>query len=379
MSIPLSPPLGRLLVVDDEARLMNALCDTLRDKGYEVTGATTGEAALTLLRDAPVDLLLTDLTMPGMDGIALLQAAREIDPQLVAIMMTGHATVATAVQAMQVGAFDYILKPFKLSVILPVLTRALAVRQLRVENAVLQKRVGERAAELEVANKELEAFSFSIAHDLRAPLRAINGFAGMMRQECAALLPPNSKKHLEQIVASATQMNQLVEDLLKFARFSALPLSRSTVVTTDLVAKVLQELHAVPGSPAVAVRVGPLPDCQADAVLLKQVWVNLLSNAFKFTQGKPAPQVEISSRIQGGKTVYFVRDNGAGFDMKYAAKLFGAFQRLHATGEFEGTGIGLSIVQRILQRHGGRIWCEAKVNEGATFYFTVGETKDPAA
>jgi two-component system sensor histidine kinase/response regulator len=375
MAIPLSPPLGRLLVVDDEVRLMNALCDTLRDKGYEVTGASSGSAALAVLREIPIDLLLTDLTMPTMDGIALLKAAREIDPQLVAIMMTGHGTIATAVEAMQLGAFDYILKPFKLSAVLPVLTRALAVRQLQVENAILQKRVSERTAELEAANKELEAFSGSVAHDLRAPLRAINGFAGMIQLDCQALLPAKSRKHLEQIITSAAQMNQLVEDLLKFARFSRLPLARRTVVMGDLVAKVLRELQAVPGNRPVAVKVGPLPDCQADAVLLQQVWVNLLANAFKFTRGKPAPLIEVGARPQPGEVVYFVRDNGAGFDMKHAAKLFGAFQRLHASNEFEGTGIGLSIVQRIIQRHGGRVWAEAKVGEGAAFYFTVPDAK----
>jgi len=213
-------PLGRLLVVDDEIRLMTALRDTLRDEGYEVLGVTTGAEALAALRATSFDLLLTDLTMPRMDGIALLTTALEIDPQLVGVVITGNGTIATAVEAMKTGAFDYVLKPFKLSAILPVLTRALAVRRLRRQNTELQIRVAERTAELETANRELEAFSSSISHDLRAPLRAISGFAGMVEQDCRALLPLKSQKHLKNVIAGAAQMNQLVDDLLKFSRFN---------------------------------------------------------------------------------------------------------------------------------------------------------------
>lgn len=365
-----TPP-PRILVADDEVRLMTALRNTLRDQGYEVTGVTSGVEALEALRATPFDLLLTDLMMPEMDGIALLEAALEIDANLVAIMMTGHGTIATAVETMQVGAFDYILKPFKLSAILPVLSRALAVRQMRVQNAELQNRVRERTAELEAANKELEAFSHSVSHDLRAPLRAIGGFASLVKQDCHALLPPRSQQHLQTVITSVSQMNRLVDDLLKFSRFIRQPLTKQTVVVSDLVAEVLPELRVGQEGPRVEVKVGPLPDCQADPVLLKQVFVNLLSNAFKFSRGKETPVVEVGCRVEAGKAVYFVRDNGAGFGMKFAEKLFGVFQRMHRQEEFEGTGIGLSIVQRIIHRHGGRIWAEAEVGKGATFYFTL--------
>lgn len=372
---PTSP--GRLLVVDDEVRLMTALRDTLRDHGYEVTGVTTGEEAQAALRTAPFDVLLTDLMMPGMDGIALLKAALELDPSLIGIVMTGHGTIATAVETMQIGAFDYILKPFKLSAILPVLSRALAVRQLRVQNAALQKRISERTAELETANKELEAFSAAVAHDLRSPLRTIGGYAGMVRQSCQALLPPASQQHLQAVITTVSRMNQLVEDLLEFSRFSRHPLAREPVVISALVEELVRELRAAPGALPVDVKVGPLPDARADPVLLKQVFVNLLSNAIKFSRGNAAPLVEVGCQDQAGESVYFVRDNGAGFDMKYAQKLFGIFQRMHSAQEFEGTGVGLSIVQRIVQRHGGRIWAEARVNEGATFRFTLGGEPTP--
>jgi signal transduction histidine kinase len=362
---------ARLLVVDDEARLMIALRNTLRDQGYEVGGVTTGTEALSALRAAPFDLLLTDLMMPGMDGIALLKAALEYDANIVGIMMTGHGTITTAVEAMQVGALDYILKPFKLSAILPVLSRALAVRRLRLQNAELQKRVHERTTELEAANKELEAFSYSISHDLRAPLRAIIGFAGMVQKDCLSLLPPKSQQHLQHVVGGAEQMNRLVDDLLKFSRFNRQPLAKQPVDMSRLVDEVLRKLGTEASAGQAEVKVGDLPACQGDPMLLKQVVVNLLSNALKFTRGRETVLVEVGSREEAGETIYFVRDNGAGFDMKYAQKLFGVFQRMHRPEEFEGTGVGLSIVQRIVQRHGGRIWAEAAVGKGATFYFTL--------
>jgi light-regulated signal transduction histidine kinase (bacteriophytochrome) len=166
-------------------------------------------------------------------------------------------------------------------------------------------------------------------------------------------------------------MDGLVESLLEFSRFSRQPLAKRTVVTSHLVEEVLADLRADPAGRPVEVRVGPLPGCEADPALLRQVLINLLTNAFKFSRGKEAPLVEVGFQEQSGTIVYFIRDNGAGFDMKYAKKLFGVFQRLHRHEEFEGTGVGLSIVHRIIQRHGGRIWAEAEVGKGATFYFTL--------
>lgn len=363
--------LGRLLVVDDEVRLMNALRDTLRDEGYEVLGVTTGAEALSALRTTPYDLLLTDLTMPEMDGIALLTAALEIDPQLVGVVITGHGTISTAVAAMKSGAFDYVLKPFKLSAILPVITRALAVRKLRRQNAELQTRITERTTDLEMANEELEAFTSSISHDLRSPLRTIGGLANVALEESGSLIPEKSQKHLQTVISMAAQMSQLVDDLLKFSRFNRQPLTKQPVVMSRLVEDVIRELRLATAGEPVQIEVGALPNCHADPALLRQVLINLLSNALKFSRGKASRTVEIGSLKETAETVYFVRDNGAGFDMRYAQKLFAIFQRMHRPEEFEGTGVGLSIVQRIVQRHGGRIWAEAEVNKGATFYFTL--------
>ncbi len=362
---------ARILVVDDEARHVKALCDTLRDQGGVTTGFTLASEALSSLRRQQFDLLLTDLMMPEMSGIDLLRAALEIDPQMVCIMMTGHAAVDTAVEAMRAGALDYILKPFKLNTILPVLTRALAVRSLRVENEALQRSVRARSAELEARNKELEAFSYSVSHDLRAPLRAIDGFAHMLQEDYAAQLSVEGCALLNRVSNNVNRMSQLIDDLLHLARLGRQPLSKQPVNVVALVHEVLEELRNQQDGRPVEVRVGALPGCVADPSLLKQVFINLLSNAYKFTRPREQPTVKVGCIPQDNESVYFVQDNGVGFDMSHAGHLFGAFQRLHRPDEFEGTGIGLSIVHRVIQRHGGRIWTEAAPEKGATFYFTL--------
>jgi hypothetical protein len=381
---------GRLLVVDDEEPQMRALCDTLSAEGYVTAGFSSPQAALAALSQASYDLLLTDLMMPGMDGIALLAAARRVDPEIVGIMMTGHGTIDTAVRAMQAGALDYIQKPFRLKAILPVLHRGIEIRRLRTENSELrlaqatiqrlneelEQRVRERTRELEVANQELavanqdlESFSFSVSHDLRAPLRMAREFCGIFLEDYGATVPAEGLALLGRVQESGARMSQLIEDLLAFSRFSRQPLQMTPVDLGSLARRLVEELR--PKDRAVDVHVGAVPDCSGDASLLEQVLANLLSNAFKFTRRQELPRVEIGSSRQGPELVYYVRDNGAGFDMKRADKLFGVFQRLHPASQFEGTGVGLSIVQRIVQRHGGRIWADSAPGAGATFYFTL--------
>ena len=369
--VPPKGSLPRILIVDDEVAQMKALCATLREHHYDTVGFPTPKAALAALQSGRFELLLTDLMMPQMDGIALLQAARQTDPHLVGVMMTGAGTIATAVEAMKAGAIDYILKPFDLSVILAVLVRALAMRRLRVINAELDEGLRQRTAELEAANKELEAFSYSVSHDLRAPLRAIDGFSNMLLLNHAPGLSPEAQRLLNNISLNSKRMGQLIDDLLGFSRLTRQPLSRQEVSVAALVQGVLRDLRKEQNSRPLEISVAPLPHCQGDPSLLTQVFVNLLSNAFKFTRHRAPAKIEIGSRQQEREQVYFVRDNGAGFDMQYAEKLFGVFQRFHRADEFEGTGIGLSIVQRIIHRHGGRIWAEAQVEQGATFYFTI--------
>jgi signal transduction histidine kinase len=236
----------------------------------------------------------------------------------------------------------------------------------------LEQRVIERTAQLETANKELEAFSYSISHDLRAPLRAIHGFSRILLEEHAPHLGDEAQRYLHLVHANAQHMGQLIDDLLAFSRLSRQPLKRQRVVCADLVHQVLEELGGEHAGRRVDIAIGNLPLCQADPGLLKQVLVNLCANALKFTRQREVAVIEIGCREAAGECVYFVKDNGVGFDMQYIGKLFGVFQRLHRADEYDGTGVGLAIVQRIIHRHGGRVWAEAAVNQGATFSFTLG-------
>jgi PAS domain S-box-containing protein len=235
----------------------------------------------------------------------------------------------------------------------------------------LEQRVAERTRELADANQELEAFSYSVSHDLRAPLRAIDGFSRLVLDHYGAPLPVEAQHYLQRVRAGAQHMEQLIDDLLAFSHSGRQPVRKRAVAMTDLVRQTLDELRAEHEGRSVDVQLEDLPAGEADPALLKQVWVNLLTNAFKYTRGRAAARVEIGALAGAAGPIYFVRDNGAGFDMRYAHKLFGVFQRLHTGEEFEGTGVGLAIVQRILHRHGGRIWAEAEVDNGATFYFTL--------
>ncbi len=251
------------------------------------------------------------------------------------------------------------------------LAEAFNVMMERVEEARLdlEQRVDARTAELTAVNRELESFSYSVSHDLRAPLRAIVGFVQILDEDHGDTLAPDARRSLERVKVNATRMGQLIDDLLTFARIGRAPLSRERVDVTHLARTVADEAIAA-ADHAVELVLEPLPPCMGEPVLIKQVLANLISNAVKFTARRDRAKVTIGATTNG-ETVYFVRDNGAGFDERFAEKLFGVFQRLHRTAEFEGTGVGLAIVQRIVNRHGGRVWAEGRVNEGATFYFTL--------
>jgi signal transduction histidine kinase/CheY-like chemotaxis protein len=532
---------ARLLIVDDEAALMTALCKTLELEGYVTTGFTSAGSALKQLAEHEFDILLTDLMMPEVDGIALLRAAREIDRDLVGIVMTGHGTIDTAVKALQSGALDYVLKPFRLDNLIPALTRALAIRRLQTENirlreaisihelaraitrglehdeivqstlaaaaqqhdagAVclltpapegrelrvvgtvgvdlpwtqdehlpldppivrwvasaheqlstwdgssplpvvfeppfasdhrvaalpilaggnfhgilafgtraaarrlspgqvkaldilantaasafeaasllaqlrsmnqqLEQRVQDRTRELQASNADLESFSYSVSHDLRSPLRAIDGFCQILVSDYAGQIPPDGRDCLAKICAAAARMQRLIDDLLHLARFTQLPLATQRVSMSELARRVASNVQQQWRERSVQLRIADSPDCHGDGSLLEQVFMNLLSNAYKFTATREGACVQVGAFRQNCEQVYFVRDNGVGFDMKYADKLFGVFQRMHSQAQFPGTGVGLSIVHRIIRRHGGRTWAESQPQLGTTLYFSL--------
>jgi two-component system sensor histidine kinase/response regulator len=362
---------GNLLIVDDETAQMRALCDTLALEGYTTRGFNLAKEALAAVRPGEFDLLLTDLMMPEMDGIALSNAVRQRDPTMAVVLMTGHGTIDTAVRALQDGALDYILKPFKLNVILPVIARALGVRRLRREVAELQERERQRSEELAAAYRDLESFSYSISHDLRAPLRSINGFATLLEQDFGERLNDEGRRLLGVIRTNSLNMDRLIMGLLDFSRTARDPLDLELIDMTLMADAVAKEALTLHSGPTPDIEIGELPSARADARVIRQVWANLIGNALKYSAKRPQPQINIHGRIEGQEAVYEVEDNGAGFDMAYADKLFGVFQRLHRAEDFSGTGVGLAIVHRIVTRHGGRISAKGKLGVGACFEFAL--------
>jgi PAS domain S-box-containing protein len=256
------------------------------------------------------------------------------------------------------------------------LQRLRARQQMRALNAFLDRRVQQRTKLLETTNKELESFSYSVSHDLRAPLRAISGFAGILTEDHAQRLDDEGRRLLGTITGEAKRMGQLIDDLLHFSRAGRQPLQATEVDMSALARTVFDECMVQAPGRQLRFKLQPLPGAQGDTAMIRQVWANIISNAVKYTRPKPAAEIEITGHAKGGELVYCVKDNGVGFDMQYAQKLFGVFQRLHAESEFEGTGVGLALVQRIIHRHGGRVWAESRLNEGATFFFTLPAKKE---
>jgi hypothetical protein len=249
-----------------------------------------------------------------------------------------------------------------------------AEEEVKRLNEDLEFRVARRTQELQEANRELESFSYSVSHDLRAPLRGIDGFTRILDEEYAPVLPKEGRRYLNLVRSNAQKMGQLIDDLLNFSRMNRRPIHRVPVDPANVAREALESIQSEMDGREVSISVGELPEAEADPALLRQVFVNLLSNALKFTRRRDAGRIEIGSHIDGGKRiVYSVKDNGVGFDMRYKDKLFGVFQRLHRAEEYEGTGVGLALIQRIIHRHGGEVWVEAQPDKGATFYFTLGE------
>jgi signal transduction histidine kinase len=250
--------------------------------------------------------------------------------------------------------------------------RKTAEREVQALNQTLETRVIERTAEMKVANKELEAFTYSVSHDLRAPIRHISGFAKILVEKFRSSLPVEAHEHLQLIVQAAHRMGQMVDEMLKLARLGRQALTVKITGLSSLVEDVITLLAPETEGRQVEWKIGQLPFVECDPILMPQVFQNLISNALKYSRPRSPAVIEIGQTEREGEKVIFVKDNGVGFDMKYSDKLFGVFQRLHMAEEFEGNGIGLATVERIIKKHGGRVWVEAELDRGATFYFTLG-------
>ncbi len=248
---------------------------------------------------------------------------------------------------------------------------------LRQRNLALEQSVATLTSALEAATRELDAFAFSVSHDLRAPLRAITGYTNILLEEYEPVLDTEGQRICGVISHEARRMGLLIDDLLSFSRLSRMEMCHSWIDMQEMVQSVFHELTQTEGHRRIDFQVEALAPAAGDPGMIRQVWVNLLSNALKFTSQRQRAVIQVGCTREGKEVVYFVQDNGAGFDMKYSDKLFGVFQRLHSEHEFEGTGVGLAIVQRVIHRHGGRVWGEGQVEQGAAFYFSLPGKEEP--
>jgi two-component system, sensor histidine kinase and response regulator len=391
---PQQPEQATILIVDDGPANL-ALLGELLQPLYRVRAAPGGRRALAIAATEPQpDLVLLDVMMPEMDGYDVLQhlQADERTRDIPVIFVTALGEAEEERRGLDLGAVDYITKPLRPPVVLARVHSHLELKRARdhlrehaarleaemaqrahAEDEVrrLNARLRDRADELEQSNRDLEAFGYSISHDLRAPLRAINGFASLVLDADGDKLSPDSRHMIGRLLANTATMDRLIDDVLTYSRASRGRMARSDVDLNAIVATTLAEIG--PSYPQTRVVADALPLASADAVMMQQVFSNLIGNALKFSAKVAAPQVEIGARRGDDGIEFYVRDNGAGFDMAHASRLFGLFQRLHPATEFPGTGIGLSIVKRLIERHGGRIRAESARGQGATFRFTLGE------
>jgi signal transduction histidine kinase len=404
-----------ILIVDDIEKNRKLLRATLEAGGHRVQEAVDGQEALAVLEQKPTDAIISDLLMPRMDGYSLCSQVRRTDRFRnvpIIIYTSRYTSPADERLALHVGADRYIKKPAPSQVLLDALQEscsaaasrqrrahplpeelttlrdynAVLVRKLEERNteleaaqksltsdkADLEQQVRERTAELHAANESLEAFAHSVSHDLRTPVRHIGAFTQLVVDDSGNTLTDPSRRDLNTVIGATQTLSRMIEGLLKFSRTGSGGLQMTSVELGGMVNAVRRDLEEEAKGRQIRWKIGPLPTVKADATLLRQVLANLLSNAVKYTRHRPVAEIEITSQSgEQGETVVVVRDNGVGFEMKYADKLFSVFKRLHSPEQFEGVGVGLATVRRIIERHGGKVWADAKVDQGATFCFSL--------
>jgi signal transduction histidine kinase len=405
------------LIVDDNADLNRFVVDSLGTK-FRTESAFNGRAGLDKARAIRPDVIVSDIMMPEMTGDEMVREIRrvgELDGTPI-IMLTAKADDDMLVDLLRSGAQDYLTKPFRADELLARVTNLVTLGRAKAElqqelndrcedilslvrmlnarkrdlqrtvedlqageieikrlNDELEHRVVERTQQLRTVNKDLEAFTSSVAHDLRSPLRKIDGYCAILQEDYSNDLPFDARRYLTLVREGAAHMGNLVNDLLNLSRIGSKELNRRPTALKQVANAVVEQVSSQLNGRAVQWQVGDLPVMLCDPGLIAQVFTNLLDNAAKYTRKQDRAVIEVGRTVRGGEDVLFVRDNGVGFNMEHAGKLFAIFSRLHSAAEFEGTGVGLATVQRIIIKHGGRIWAEAQEGKGATFYFTIGQ------
>ena len=372
---------ANILVAEDEGIVAKDLMQRLQNMGHTVIAiAASGKDVMQKSAEMRPDLVLMDIHLQGeLDGIDTASELR-VHYDVPVVYLTAHADSATLRRAKITEPFGYVLKPFDERELQVTIEMALykhkMERQLREYTlklnhvtAELEQRVLERTEQLSADVNKVSAFSYAIAQDFRTPLHAVTGFSGLLLHAHAPKLPAKAQEYIQR---NGEQFEQLLTDVLTFIRLNREALNTQTVAPAALVREVLADLQSNQAHRHVDVRIAELPSCEADHALLTQVFRHLLSNALKFTQSRAVARIEVGTCHKQGQCVYFVKDNGIGFDQHKAAKLFEAFEQLHPIDQFEGHGLGLALVQRIIHSHGGQVWAEGIVDQGATFSFTLG-------
>jgi signal transduction histidine kinase len=392
-----------ILIVDDTLHSLELLGRILEAQGYRVRPAPNGRLALKSVSARLPDLILLDVKMPEMDGYEVCRRLKsnEKSRNVPVIFISAHGEMAKKVEGFKAGGVDFITKPFEREEVLARVDIQLHLHELtehleqlverrtrqlqheiaehkRTEEVLkkyrnnLEELVRGRTAQLEAANKEMHDFTYTVSHDLRAPLRHIDGFIGLLQNKTGTVFDEQGRHCMTAISEAAQKMGLLIEDLLSFSRMGRHAVTVQQIDLSRFVRDILREFEPDTAGRQIDWRIGELPVVSADEAMLRTVLINLISNALKFTRTREKARIEIGALSDPEtETVIYVRDNGVGFDTAYADKLFGVFQRLHREEEFEGTGIGLASVRRIIARHGGRVWAEGKPDQGATFYFTL--------